>query len=316
MKSTSRTLPETVGWVKQQGLALHLPSDRLAFLIAIKMLSEEESDLSEAVLHDGFSYVSQGFNQFDETQTQRANNAINDLIQQQLLTRFSSEGSDGVSLYRLSSLAVTIVEFFLDKRQVDSIKLSILLEHLARELEGACAIALETNTREQWDEQVLPRLTFSLEETLGRIDLTQRAMDEQQNGVKEQIAALLNQNWLEAIHSCEKLLQETGQTLRELQDTLDAAGHRLQAGLLNIQEAAQGREDLLHVEALTHALQVRLDVITTWGQQCIELWARYDRHVHKFIRNAIDMDKNRAFSQRLRDSIRNFVNHNFLLKVA
>ena len=97
----------------------------------------------------------------------------------------------------------------------------------------------------------------------------------------------------------EKLLRETGQTLRELQDTLDAAGHRLQAGLLNIQEAAQGRDDLFHVEELTHALQGRLDVITSWGQQCIELWSRYDRHVHKFIRNAIDMDKNRAFSQRL-----------------
>ena len=90
----------------------------------------------------------------------------------------------------------------------------------------------------------------------------------------------------------------------------------MQAGLLNIQEAAQGRDDLFHVEELTHALQGRLDVITSWGQQCIELWSRYDRHVHKFIRNAIDMDKNRAFSQRLRESIRNFEQHNWQLRVA
>lgn len=147
---------------------------------------------------------------------------------------------------------MSIVDFFMDQRQVDSIKLSILLEHLAAELDTARKAALETNTREQWDAEVLPRLTFSLEETLGRIDLTQRAMDEQQNQVKSEIAALLTQNWVDAIHSCEKLLHETGQTLRELQDTLDAAGHRLQAGLLNIQEAAQGREDLFHVEELTH----------------------------------------------------------------
>ena len=44
MMSTSRTLPETVGWVRQEGLALNLPTDRLAFLIAIKTLSEDESD--------------------------------------------------------------------------------------------------------------------------------------------------------------------------------------------------------------------------------------------------------------------------------
>ena len=67
---------------------------------------------------------------------------------------------------------------------------------------------------------------------------------------------------------------------------------------------------------LTLSLQGRIDAIISWGQQCIELWARYDRHVHKFIRTAIDMDKHRAFSQRLRDSIRDFDQHNWLLRVA
>lgn len=62
---------------------------------------------------------------------------------------------------------MSIVDFFMDQRQVDSIKLSILLEHLASELDTARKAALETNTREQWDAEVLPRLSFSLEETLG-----------------------------------------------------------------------------------------------------------------------------------------------------
>jgi chromosome partition protein MukF len=91
MMSTSRTLPETVGWVRQEGLALNLPTDRLAFLIAIKTLSEDESDLSEAALHDAFGYVSNAFGQMDETLTGRANNAINDLIRQQLLSRFTTD---------------------------------------------------------------------------------------------------------------------------------------------------------------------------------------------------------------------------------
>jgi chromosome partition protein MukF len=113
---------------------------------------------------------------------------------------------------------MSIVDFFMDQRQVDSIKLSILLEHLAAELDTARKAALETNTREQWDAEVLPRLSFSLEETLGRIDLTQRAMDEQQNQVKSEIAALLTQNWVDAIHSCEKLL-------RDRPDPARVAGH-------------------------------------------------------------------------------------------
>lgn len=318
MTEQSRTLHELVGWVRQEGLALNLPNDRLAFLIAISALSKGDlsQELTEAALHDAFGYVSQVFGQVDETATSRANNAINELVRQKLLSRFNADPTAGESLYRLTRLAVAIVEFFAEQREVSTIKLSLLLEQVAGELEKSYHSALEADDIEQWNQQVYPRLKFSVEEILGRIDLTQRAMDEQQNHVKAQIAELLNLNWTQAIHSCEQLLHETGQTLKELQDTLDAAGHKLQEGLLNIQEACQGRDELFHVAELTHSLQGRIDAIISWGQQCIELWARYDRHVHKFIRTAIDMDKHRAFSQRLRDSIRDFDQHNWLLRVA
>ena len=302
-RASERTLPELVGWVKQEGLALNLANDRLAFLIAIAALSRDDSshELTEAALHDAFGYVSQIFGQMDETLTHRANNAINELVRQKLLSRFNADPVEGESLYRLTRLAMGIVEFYVEQKEVSSVKLSLLLEQVASELAKAYQAASDNDGLDHWDEQVYPRLKFSVEEILSRIDLTQRAMDEQQNQVKAEIADLLNQDWTQAIHSCEKLLRETGQTLRELQDTLDAAGHDLQDGLLNIQEATQGREELAHIDALTQTLQARLDAIISWGQQCIELWARYDRHVHKFIRTAIDMDKNRAFSQRLRD---------------
>lgn len=313
-----RTLPELVSWVKQEGLALNLANDRLAFLIAIAALTRNDAshELTEAALHDAFSYVSQVFGQMDETQTQRANFAINELVRQKLLSRFTADQVEGESLYRLTRLAMGVVDFYIEQKQVSSVKLSLLLEQVAGELSKAYQATQQNDALGHWNEQVYPRLKFSVEEILSRIDLTQRAMDEQQNQVKAEIADLLNQNWTQAIHNCEKLLRETGQTLRELQDTLDAAGHDLQAGLLNIQEATQGREELLHIEELTQTLQARLDAIINWGQQCIELWASYDRHVHKFIRTAIDMDKNRAFSQRLRDSIRDFSQHNWQMVVA
>ena len=43
-RASERTLPELVGWVKQEGLALNLANDRLAFLIAIATLSREAGE--------------------------------------------------------------------------------------------------------------------------------------------------------------------------------------------------------------------------------------------------------------------------------
>ena len=42
----------------------------------------------------------------------------------------------------------------------------------------------------------------------------------------------------------------------------------------------------------------------------------YDRHVHKFIRTAIDMDKNRVFAQRLRQSVQTYFDEPWALTYA
>lgn len=49
-------------------------------------------------------------------------------------------------------------------------------------------------------------------------------MDENQQSIKDEIAELLTKDWQAAISSCERLLDETSGNLRELQDTLNAAG--------------------------------------------------------------------------------------------
>ena len=119
-----------------------------------------------------------------------------------------------------------------------------------------------------------------------------------------------------AISSCELLLSETSGTLRELQDTLEAAGDKLQANLLRIQDATMTHDDLHFVDRLVFDLQSKLDRIISWGQQSIDLWIGYDRHVHKFIRTAIDMDKNRVFAQRLRQSVQTYFDEPWALTYA
>ncbi|WP_298722499.1 chromosome partition protein MukF [uncultured Oceanisphaera sp.] len=318
MTEMSRTLPDWIGWVKQENLGINLPPERLAFLLAIQVFGRggEQPQLTEAELHHAFGFVSKGFEQATDTQSSRGNNAINDLVRQRLLSRFQGEPGEGESLYRLTRLGVAIVEFFAAQREVSQIKLSLQLAQIAQDLDTIAETIAASPNEQQWAQDVAGRLKYSVSEQLARIDDTQRAMDEQQNAVKANIASLLNKNWHEAISACEQLLRETGLTLRELQDTLDKAGHGLQQSLLNIEEQLQQSERGEPLAPLCQQLQARLDAIILWGSQCIELWARYDLHVHRFIRTAIDMDKNRAFSQRLRESIRQFEDHNWRLCIA
>ena len=311
-------IEELVGWVKQHDFSLNLTSERLAYLIAISVLSSERFDeeLCEGDLHDAFKIVTKLFNNTGEASSFRANNAINELVSQRLIRRFTSEVTDGASIYRLSPLAIGITDYYVRHRQFSKLKLSIQLSMVADEMAKAVSAAKQSGTPNEWRKNVYGVLKYSVGEIFDQIDLNQRVMDEQQHAVKEQIAELLNQDWRDAISSCEALLSETSSTLKELQDTLQAAGDELQTQILDIQETVYGDDELEFIAETLFALQMKLDRIVSWGQQTIDLWIGYDRHVHKFIRTAIDMDKNRAFSQRLRQSVHDFLDQPWFLTYA
>ncbi|MGF1842413.1 chromosome partition protein MukF [Vibrio clamense] len=303
-----QSIDELVGWVKQHDFSLNLSPERLAFLIAIAVLSNERFDeeLGEGELHDAFTIVTRMFEETGDASAFRANNAINEMVKQKLISRFTSEINDGASIYRLSPLAIGISDYYLRHRQFSKLKLSIQLSMVAGEMARAIEAAQKGGTPGHWKKNVYGVLKYSVGEIFDQIDLNQRVMDEQQQSVKQKIADLLNNDWREAINNCESLLSETSDTLKELQDTLQAAGDELQTQILDIQEIVYGDDELEFVGEILFGLQMKLDRITSWGQQAIDLWIGYDRHVHKFIRTAIDMDKNRAFSQRLRQSVTDY----------
>ncbi|MEA1064664.1 chromosome partition protein MukF [Erwinia sp. HR93] len=308
MSDFSQTVPELVAWARKNDFSISLPGDRLAFLLAIATLNGERLDgeLSEGELVDAFRHVSDVYEQSSETIAMRANNAINDMVRQRLLNRFTSEITEGNSIYRLTPLGMGITDYYIRQREFSTLRLSMQLSVVAGELKSAASAAEEGGDELHWHRNVFAPLKYSVAEIFDSIDITQRIMDEQQQQVKDDIAELLNKDWRAAISSCEVLLSETSGTLRELQDTLEAAGDKLQANLLLIQETLLGRDDLHFIDRLIFDLQSKLDRIISWGQQAIDLWIGYDRHVHKFIRTAIDMDKNRVFAQRLRQSVQNY----------
>ncbi|MFU9137718.1 chromosome partition protein MukF [Erwinia tasmaniensis] len=318
MSELSQTVPELVAWARKNDFSVSLPTERLAFLLAIATLNGERMDgeMSEGELIDAFRHVSEGFEQTSETLTSRANNAINDMVRQRLLNRFTSEFSEGNAIYRLTPLAIGITDYYIRQREFSTLRLSMQLSIVAGELKRAADAAAEDGDEFHWHRNVFAPLKYSVAEIFDSIDITQRIMDEQQQAVKDDIAQLLNKDWRAAISSCELLLNETSGTLRELQDTLEAAGDKLQANLLRIQDATMNSPDLGFIDKLVFDLQNKLDRIISWGQQAIDLWIGYDRHVHKFIRTAIDMDKNRVFAQRLRQSVQNYFDQPWALTYA
>ncbi|NVD06291.1 chromosome partition protein MukF [Vibrio sp. JPW-9-11-11] len=308
LNAAEQPIDELVGWVKQHDFSLNLSNERLAFLIAIAVLSNERFDeeLGEGELHDAFTIVTRLFADTGEASAFRANNAINEMVKQRLISRFTSEINDGASIYRLSPLAIGITDYYVRHREFSKLKLSIQLSMVADEMAKAIESARQGGTPGHWRKNVYGVLKYSVGEIFDQIDLNQRVMDEQQQSVKMQIAELLNKDWRDAINNCETLLSATSNTLRELQDTLQAAGDELQTQILDIQELVYGDDELEFIAETLFGLQMKLDRITSWGQQAIDLWIGYDRHVHKFIRTAIDMDKNRAFSSRLRQSVKDY----------
>lgn len=316
----AQTLPELINWTKDRAFSLSLTTERLAFLLAISLYNTERTDgeLLESDLQDLFRHVSNTFEQSESTLVQRANNAINDLVKQRFLNRFSSEFTEGLAIYRLTPLGVGISDYYIRQREFSTLRLSIQLSIVADEIQRASTSAEEGGDERFWRNQVFAPLKYSVAEIFDSIDLSQRMMDENQQQIRERIAALLSQNWFEAIETCQQLLDETSGNLRELQDTLNAAGDKLQAQLLRIQSCLIEEQnlDLDFVDQLVVNLQNKLDRIISWGQQAIDLWIGYDRHVHKFIRTAIDMDKNRVFGQRLRQSIQGYFDNPWLLYTA
>ena len=185
----------------------------------------------------------------------RANNAINDMVRQRLLNRFTSELADGNAIYRLTPLGIGITDYYIRQREFSTLRLSMQLSIVAQELKRAADAADEGGDDFHWHRNVFAPLKYSVAEIFDSIDMTQRVMDEQQQSVKNDIAALLSKDWRAAISSCEMLLSETSGTLRELQDTLDAAGDKLQANLLRIQDATLGNVELGFVDKLVFDLQ-------------------------------------------------------------
>lgn len=138
--------------------------------------------------------MSDAFEQTSETIGVRANNAINDMVRQRLLNRFTSEQAEGNAIYRLTPLGIGITDYYIRQREFSTLRLSMQLSIVAGELKRAADAAEEGGDEFHWHRNVYAPLKYSVAEIFDSIDLTQRLMDEQQQQVKDDIAQLLNKD--------------------------------------------------------------------------------------------------------------------------
>ena len=162
MSEFSQTVPELVAWARKNDFSISLPVDRLSFLLAVATLNGERLDgeMSEGELVDAFRHVSDAFEQTSETIGVRANNAINDMVRQRLLNRFTSEQAEGNAIYRLTPLGIGITDYYIRQREFSTLRLSMQLSIVAGELKRAADAAEEGGDEFHWHRNVYAPLKY------------------------------------------------------------------------------------------------------------------------------------------------------------
>jgi chromosome partition protein MukF len=147
------------------------------------------------------------------------------------------------------------------------------------------------------------------------IERRQRGLDAQQEEVRAEIAKLLQADWFSAVDQCQSLLDATTRTLCELNEILLRDTHHFVALLQDVQALATEAENGDAEEAVQRVIE-HVDRIAAWGNARQRAWSDYYQHVHRFLRDVVRLDPDRALSQRLRDQTATWPDRPFFLVAA
>ena len=145
-------------------------------------------------------------------------------------------------------------------------------------------------------------LRITVGDLVGGIERRQRGLDSQQEEVQAEIAKLLQADWFGAVERCQSLLDTTTNTLRELNEVLLRDTHHFVALLQEIQALASEAEQAESEGAVQRVIE-HVDRIAAWGGARQRAWSDYYQYVHRYLRDVVRLDPDRALSQRLRDQV-------------
>jgi chromosome partition protein MukF len=283
-------------------VTLDLKTVDLCFLASLYLKADKAAlaSFEEDVLIDLFEQVCDVVEPGAENPRKRATHAIQRLREQRMLARVDGAGIVRAGDYALTTLAAAVVQYFLTDEALTRESLTLLTGTLSAQLAEVLAAAKKATDEESWRSKVSGPLRITVSELVSGIERRQRGLDAQQEEVQAEIAKLLQADWFSAVDRCQLLLDTTTGTLSELNEILLRDTHLFVALLLEIQGLATAAEHGEAEETVQRVIE-HVDRIAAWGSTRQQAWSEYYQYVHRYLRDVVRLDPDRALSQRLRD---------------
>lgn len=296
---------------------LDLKTVDLCFLAGLYLRADRAAlaSFEEDVLVDMFEQICDVVDPGAENPRKRATHAIQRLREQRMLARVDGAGIARAGEYALTRLAAAVVEYFLADEALTRESLTLLTGTLRAQLAEVLAAAKRADTDEAWRQSVVGPLRVTVGDLVQGIERRQRGLDSQQEEVQAEIAKLLQADWFGAVERCQSLLDTTTTTLRELNEVLLRDTHHFVALLQDIQTLA-GNAGNTDAEETVQRVIEHVDRIAAWGAARQRAWSDYYQYVHRYLRDVVRLDPDRALSQRLRDQVAGWTARPFFTLVA
>lgn len=294
---------------------LDLKTLDLCFLAGLYLRADRASlaSFEEDVLIDMFEQICDVVDPGAERPRKRATHAIQRLRDQRMLARVDGAGIVRSGEYALTRLSAAVVEYFLTDEALTRESLTLLTGTLRAQLAEILGAAKRADTEDVWRERVVAPLRVTVGELVGGIERRQRGLDSQQEEVQAEISKLLQADWFGAVERCQSLLDTTTDTLRELNEVLLRDTHHFVALLQEIQALASDAEQAESEAAVQRVIE-HVDRIAAWGGARQRAWSDYYQYVHRYLRDVVRLDPDRALSQRLRDQVASWPSTPFHLR--
>ncbi len=307
-----------VAALARDAINLDLKTVDLCFLAALYLRADRAAlaSFEEAQLVDLFEQVLEVVEAGADSPRKRATHSIQRLREQRMLARVDGAGLVKAGEYTLTRLAAAVVDYFLADEALTRESLTLLTGTLRAQLaEILSAAKAAADDGESWRQRVIAPLRVTVADLIQGIERRQRGLEAQQEAVQTEIAALLQADWFGAVDRCQALLDTTTTTLKELNEVLLRDTHHFVALLQDIQTTAAVAGNA-EAEQVAQRVIEQVDRIAAWGEGRQRSWSGYYQYVHRYLRDVVRLDPDRALSQRLRDQISGWPQAQFFTAVA
>lgn len=312
------TDPNTlVAALSRDQVSLQLGTFDLCCLAGLYLRADRDAlaSFDEDAVVDLFEQVCDMVEPGADNPRKRATHAIQRLRDQRMLARVDGAGVVRTGEYALTRLAAAVVEYFLADEALTRESLTLLTRTLLGQLAEVKGEASRAETPEAWRDRVVGPLRVTVGDLIGGIERRQRGLDVAQEQVQQSIAGLLQADWFGAVDEAQTLLDTTTNTLAELNEVLLRDTHQFVALLQEVHDLAETAGMFDAQEAAQRVIE-QVDRIAVWGDARQRAWSDYYQYVHRYLRDVVRLDPDRALSQRLRDQLAGWTGAPFHLVVA